>query len=327
MTMPEVELRISYLFVLKNSDFHLLPVELVEGDHIRRCGDSSKKVSVFQVPPRQVSQVPEDISDEDLLKAVQIDMDRLINDFPIFDVTNKTHEWDSSFVLWPIIRLGSSQDERTISEVRFSVFWDYLVVQRSNDQQFDLIVSCIATTLARYRTLSLAIRALEEQIEELVDRLTSDDYLEVRPDSEVQTERWSLMSEFVSVDPVASLKWGFEFRLLSETIEAWNLNGLEKKAQESERIVAQLTAELAMRRERHFSMLLSEKSSEQTRATRRLGFVVGLLALLQLPQTFISIAGTFSEKDNPPEWMAIASLTVSALLGVWMFVQHRKSND
>jgi hypothetical protein len=318
---PEMTIRISYLFVVKNADRHLLPEEVIDVEHARCCDESSTRVSVFYLPSRQLHTVPANASEVSLLGIVQRDTDELVRKYSVFSVTNEIHDWDSSFVLWPIIETGSSSAGLMSADVDFRVFWDYLVVEKANEQQFERIVQCAATTLARYRTLSLAIRAFEEQIDELVHRLSSDDVLG-HSESEVQVERWSLMSDFVTVNPATSLKWGFEFKLLAETSEAWNLVGLEKTAQESERIASQLISELAIKRDKQFSLMLSQKSTEQTKATRRLGFVVGLLTLLQLPQSFVAICGTFTESL---QWVALGSLGFSVTLGVWMYVQHRKS--
>ena len=148
-------------------------------------------------------------------------------------------------VLWPVLIDGKDPAEVESSEVEFEVTWDYLHVSRATTDQIDLMISCVAICLSRYRSLSMAIRSMQSHADALISKIDGKDSEQsASSENDNERDRRALKADLLKVDATMSLRWGFEFRLLDAVSEAWNLYGLERKAKESEATIAQLAAEL-----------------------------------------------------------------------------------
>ncbi len=323
--------RVSYLFVVKDQDQNQISESLVSEMSIQRCNIPSKRVAVYFLPAHSSVSCSVDVSTDELLEIAADEVQRLATRYPVFSVTYETHDWDSSFVLWPILHTGDIKNDDMDGSVEYDISWDYLLVRSASTEQFSRLINCVAFSLARYRSLSLAVTALEHYIDELVETLASPDDSKASVGASNQAERWLLMSEFAKVDPIKELKWGYEFQLLRDVFVSWNLDGLEKKAQESERIVAQLSSELSLRKESLYSEKIEIQGVEQNILTQRLSFVIGSLALLQVPTSILTIGQVLWKDDSreqwvnrPLYWIAITSGVVTVVVGCWLVFQHRR---
>jgi hypothetical protein len=221
-------------------------------------------------------------------------------------------------VLWPVLITGENPAEVESSEVEFEVTWDYLKVSGATTNQIDLMISCVAICLSRYRSLSMAIRSMQSHADDLISLLDGK-VLKQSASSENDNERdrRTLKADLLKVDATMSLHWGYEFRLLDAISEAWNLSGLERKAKESEETIAQLDAELEAKKE-------VKRFKEQTLQTHKFGLYVATFALVQVPSTVLQISEPWVDKgDQKSEYIAIVAGTVAA--GIWlrMWFTHR----
>jgi hypothetical protein len=235
-----------------------------------------------------------------------------------FAVTHLTHDWESFYVLWPVLITGKDPAEVESSEVEFEVTWDYLNVLRATSDQINLMINCVAICLSRYRSLSMAIRSMQSHADDLISLLDGKvPKQSASSENDNERDRRTLKADLLKVDATMSLHWGYEFRLLDAISEAWNLSGLERKAKESEETIAQLDAELEAKKE-------VKRFKEQTLQTHKFGLYVATFALVQVPSTVLQISEPWVDKgDQKSEYIAIVAGTVAA--GIWlrMWFTHR----
>jgi len=307
--------RIAYLYVVKDSKEKPLSSTASTSLGIRKLAVPKGRVDVFFIPPTPINPTNKGKSIEQIILS---ETKALAEMHAEFAVTHLTHDWESSYVLWPVLITGENPAEVESSEVEFEVTWDYLKVSGATTNQIDLMISCVAICLSRYRSLSMAIRSMQSHADDLISLLDGK-VPKQRASSENDNERdrRTLKADLLKVDATMSLHWGYEFRLLDAISEAWNLSGLERKAKESEETIAQLDAELEAKKE-------VKRFKEQTLQTHKFGLYVATFALVQVPSTVLQISEPWVEKGDPKsEYIAIVAGTVAA--GIWlrMWFTHR----
>jgi hypothetical protein len=307
--------RIAYLYVVKDSKEKPLSSTASTSLGIRKLAVPKGRVDVFFIPPTPINPTNKGKSIEQIILS---ETKALAEMHAEFAVTHLTHDWESSYVLWPVLITGENPAEVESSEVEFEVTWDYLKVSGATTNQIDLMISCVAICLSRYRSLSMAIRSMQSHADDLISLLDGK-VLKQSASSENDNERdrRTLKADLLKVDATMSLHWGYEFRLLDAISEAWNLSGLERKAKESEETIAQLDAELEAKKE-------VKRFKEQTLQTHKFGLYVATFALVQVPSTVLQISEPWVEKGDPKsEYIAIVAGTVAA--GIWlrMWFTHR----
>jgi hypothetical protein len=307
--------RIAYLYMVKDSKEKPLSSTASISLGIRKLTVPEGRVEVFFIPPTPINPTNKGKSIEQIILS---ETKALAEMHAEFAVTHLTHDWESSYVLWPVLITGENPAEVESSEVEFEVTWDYLKVSGATTNQIDLMISCVAICLSRYRSLSMAIRSMQSHADDLISLLDGK-VLKQSASSENDNERdrRTLKADLLKVDATMSLHWGYEFRLLDAISEAWNLSGLERKAKESEETIAQLDAELEAKKE-------VKRFKEQTLQTHKFGLYVATFALVQVPSTVLQISEPWVEKGDPKsEYIAIVAGTVAA--GIWlrMWFTHR----
>ena len=307
--------RIAYLYVVKDSKEKPLSSTASTSLAIRKLAVPKGRVDVFFIPPTPINPINKGKSIEQIILS---ETKALAEMHAEFAVTHLTHDWESSYVLWPVLITGKDPAEVESSEVEFEVTWDYLNVLRATSDQINLMINCVAICLSRYRSLSMAIRSMQSHADDLISLLDGK-VLKQSASSENDNERdrRTLKADLLKVDATMSLHWGYEFRLLDAISEAWNLSGLERKAKESEETIAQLDAELEAKKE-------VKRFKEQTLQTHKFGLYVATFALVQVPSTVLQISEPWVEKGDPKsEYIAIVAGTVAA--GIWlrMWFTHR----
>jgi hypothetical protein len=307
--------RIAYLYVVKDSKEKPLSSTASTSLGIRKLAVPKGRVDVFFIPPTPINPINKGKSIEQIILS---ETKALAEMHAEFAVTHLTHDWESFYVLWPVLITGKDPAEVESSEVEFEVTWDYLNVLRATSDQINLMINCVAICLSRYRSLSMAIRSMQSHADDLISLLDGK-VLKQSASSENDNERdrRTLKADLLKVDATMSLHWGYEFRLLDAISEAWNLSGLERKAKESEETIAQLDAELEAKKE-------VKRFKEQTLQTHKFGLYVATFALVQVPSTVLQISEPWVEKGDPKsEYIAIVAGTVAA--GIWlrMWFTHR----
>jgi hypothetical protein len=281
---------------------------------IRKLTVPEGRVEVFFIPPTPINPIDKDKTIEQIILSATKD---LAEKYPEFAVTHK-HNWESSYVLWPVLITGKELVAVESSEVEFEVTWDYLNVLRATSDQIDLMISCVAICLSRYRSLSMAIRSMQSHADALISKLDGKDSDQsASSGNDNERDRRALKVDLMKVDATMSLHWGFEFRLLDAISEAWNLSGLERKAKESDETIAQLAAELEAKDE-------AVRFQEQSRQTQKLSFFVATFALVQVPATLMQISDLWLERDSRI-FRGIAVVAGVLATGIWlrMWFAHR----
>ena len=239
--------RIGYLYVVRDTKEAPLPAEVSAALRNVKLNIPAGRVEVFLIPPAPINPINKDKTIEQIILSETKD---LTEKYPEFAVTHTTHDWESSYVLWPILIPGKELVAVESSEVEFEVTWDYLNVLRATPDQIDLVINCVAICLSRYRSLSMAIRSMQSHADNLISLLDGKESEQnALAEKESEHVRRALKADLLKVDATMSLHWGYEFRLLDAISEAWNLSGLERKAKESEETIAQLAAELEKNKE------------------------------------------------------------------------------
>lgn len=310
--------RIAYLYVVKDSEKQSLSSTVSTSLGIRNLAVPKGRVEVFFIPPTPINPINKGKSIEQIILSETKTLAEMYSEFA---VTHLTHDWESSYVLWPVLIDGKDPAEVESSEVEFEVTWDYLHVSRATTDQIDLMISCVAICLSRYRSLSMAIRSMQSHADALISRIDGKDSdHSTSSENDNERDRRALKADLMKVDATMSLRWGFEFRLLDAVSEAWNLYGLERKAKESEATIAQLAAELEAKDE-------AERFHEQSRQTQKLSFFVATFALVQVPATLMQISDLWL-KQNSQIFRGIAVGTGVLATGIWlrMWFAHRNLN-
>ena len=310
--------RIAYLYVVKDSEKQSLSSTVSTSLGIRNLAVPKGRVEVFFIPPTPINPINKGKSIEQIILSETKTLAEMYSEFA---VTHLTHDWESSYVLWPVLIDGKDPAEVESSEVEFEVTWDYLHVSRATTDQIDLMISCVAICLSRYRSLSMAIRSMQSHADALISKIDGKDSEQsASSENDNERDRRALKADLLKVDATMSLRWGFEFRLLDAVSEAWNLYGLERKAKESEATIAQLAAELEAKDE-------AERFQEQSRQTQKLSFFVATFALVQVPATLMQISDLWLKRDSP---VFICSAVGTGVLatGIWlpMWFAHRNLN-
>jgi hypothetical protein len=307
--------RIAYLYVVKDSKEKPLSSTASTSLGIRKLAVPKGRVDVFFIPPTPINPINKGKSIEQIILS---ETKALAEMHAEFAVTHLTHDWESSYVLWPVLITGENPAEVESSEVEFEVTWDYLNVLRATSDQINLMINCVAICLSRYRSLSMAIRSMQSHADDLISLLDGKvPKQSASSENDNERDRRTLKADLLKVDATMSLHWGYEFRLLDAISEAWNLSGLERKAKESEETIAQLDAELEAKKE-------VKRFKEQTLQTHKFGLYVATFALVQVPSTVLQISEPWVEKGDPKsEYIAIVAGTVAA--GIWlrMWFTHR----
>jgi hypothetical protein len=307
--------RIAYLYMVKDSKEKPLSSTASTSLGIRKLAVPKGRVDVFFIPPTPINPINKGKSIEQILLS---ETKALAEMHAEFAVTHLTHDWESSYVLWPILIPGKEFVAVESSEVEFEVTWDYLNVLRATSDQINLMINCVAICLSRYRSLSMAIRSMQSHADDLISLLDGKvPKQSASSENDNERDRRTLKADLLKVDATISLHWGYEFRLLDAISEAWNLSGLERKAKESEETIAQLDAELEAKKE-------VKRFKEQTLQTHKFGLYVATFALVQVPSTVLQISEPWVEKGDPKsEYIAIVAGTVAA--GIWlrMWFTHR----
>jgi hypothetical protein len=307
--------RIAYLYVVKDSKEKPLSSTASTSLGIRKLAVPKGRVDVFFIPPTPINPTNKGKSIEQIILS---ETKALAEMHAEFAVTHLTHDWESSYVLWPVLITGENPAEVESSEVEFEVTWDYLNVLRATSDQINLMINCVAICLSRYRSLSMAIRSMQSHADDLISLLDGKvPKQSASSENDNERDRRTLKADLLKVDATMSLHWGYEFRLLDAISEAWNLSGLERKAKESEETIAQLDAELEAKKE-------VKRFKEQTLQTHKFGLYVATFALVQVPSTVLQISEPWVEKGDPKsEYIAIVAGTVAA--GIWlrMWFTHR----
>ena len=311
--------RIAYLYVVKDAVKEPLSKGTLAALNVRKLNIPKGRVEVFYIPPTPIASNNLDKTiDQIILNETKV----LTEKYSEFADT-LTHDWESPYVLWPVLIPGNDILMVESSEVEFEVTWDYLNVVHATSDQIDLMINCAATCWSRYRSLSMAIRSMQAHADALISTLDGKTSQQSAfHENENEQDRRALKVDLVKVDATTSLRWGFEFRLLDAISEAWNLSGLERKAKESEVTIAQLDGELEAKRN-------GERSNEQTRQTQKLTFFVATFALVQVPSTLLQVGERwFNETPNnqlnapnnqwnePINVFCIIAIVVSA--GIWL---------
>jgi hypothetical protein len=307
--------RIAYLYVVKDSKEKPLSSTASTSLGIRKLAVPKGRVDVFFIPPTPINPTNKGKSIEQIILS---ETKALAEMHAEFAVTHLTHDWESSYVLWPVLITGENPAEVESSEVEFEVTWDYLNVLRATSDQINLMINCVAICLSRYRSLSMAIRSMQSHADDLISLLDGKvPKQSASSENDNERDRRTLKADLLKVDATMSLHWGYEFRLLDAISEAWNLSGLERKAKESEETIAQLDAELEAKKE-------VKRFKEQTLQTHKFGLYVATFALVQVPSTVLQISEPWVDKGDPKsEYIAIVAGTVAA--GIWlrMWFTHR----
>ena len=307
--------RIAYLYVVKDSEKQSLSSADSTSLGIRNLAVPKGRVEVFFIPPTPINPINKGKSIEQIILSETKTLAEMYSEFA---VTHLTHDWESSYVLWPVLIDGKDPAEVESSEVEFEVTWDYLHVSRATTDQIDLMISCVAICLSRYRSLSMAIRSMQSHADALISKLDGKDSDQsASSGNDNERDRRALKVDLMKVDATMSLHWGFEFRLLDAISEAWNLSGLERKAKESEATIAQLAAELEAKDE-------AERFQEQSQQTQKLNFFVATFALVQVPATLMQISDLWLKRDS----LVFNSIAIGAgvlATGLWlrMWFAHR----
>ena len=307
--------RIAYLYVVKDSEKQSLSSTVSTSLGIRNLAVPKGRVEVFFIPPTPINPINKGKSIEQIILSETKTLAEMYSEFA---VTHLTHDWESSYVLWPVLIDGKDPAEVESSEVEFEVTWDYLHVSRATTDQIDLMISCVAICLSRYRSLSMAIRSMQSHADALISKIDGKDSEQsASSENDNERDRRALKADLLKVDATMSLRWGFEFRLLDAVSEAWNLYGLERKAKESEATIAQLAAELEAKDE-------AVRFQEQSRQTQKLSFFVATFALVQVPATLMQISDLWL-KQNSQIFRGIAVGTGVLATGIWlrMWFAHR----
>ena len=310
--------RIAYLYVVKDSEKQSLSSAVSTSLGIRNLAVPKGRVEVFFIPPTPINPINKGKSIEQIILSETKTLAEMYSEFA---VTHLTHDWESSYVLWPVLIDGKDPAEVESSEVEFEVTWDYLHVSRATTDQIDLMISCVAICLSRYRSLSMAIRSMQSHADALISKIDGKDSEQsASSENDNERDRRALKADLLKVDATMSLRWGFEFRLLDAVSEAWNLYGLERKAKESEATIAQLAAELEAKDE-------AVRFQEQSRQTQKLSFFVATFALVQVPATLMQISDLWLKRDSPV-FICIAVGTGVLATGIWlrMWFAHRNLN-
>ena len=310
--------RIAYLYVVKDSEKQSLSSTVSTSLGIRNLAVPKGRVEVFFIPPTPINPINKGKSIEQIILSETKTLAEMYSEFA---VTHLTHDWESSYVLWPVLIDGKDPAEVDSSEVEFEVTWDYLHVSRATTDQIDLMISCVAICLSRYRSLSMAIRSMQSHADALISKIDGKDSEQsASSENDNERDRRALKADLLKVDATMSLRWGFEFRLLDAVSEAWNLYGLERKAKESEATIAQLAAELEAKDE-------AVRFQEQSRQTQKLSFFVATCALVQVPATLMQISDLWL-KQNSQIFRGIAVGTGVLATGIWlrMWFAHRNLN-
>ena len=307
--------KIGYLYVVRDAKEAPLPAEVSAALKTVKLDIPEGRVEVFFIPPTPIDPINKDKTIEQIILS---ETKVLTEKYPEFAVTHTTHDWESSYVLWPILIPGKELVAVESSEVEFEVTWDYLNVLRATPDQIDIAINCVAICLSRYRSLSMAIRSMQTHADALILQLDGATSAQsTLAEKESEQVRRALKADLMKVDATMALRWGFEFRLLDAISEAWNLSGLERKAKESEAAIAQLDAELEAKKE-------VKRFKEQTLQTHKFGLYVATFALVQVPSTVLQISEPWVDKgDQKSEYIAIVAGTVAA--GIWlrMWFTHR----
>ena len=307
--------RIGYLYVVRDKKEAPLSAEISAALKTVKLDIPEGRVEVFFIPPAPINPINEDKTLEQIILS---ETKVLTEKYPEFAVTHTTHDWESSYVLWPILIPGKELVAVESSEVAFEVTWDYLNVLRATSDQINLMVNCVAICLSRYRSLSMAIRSMQSHADDLISLLDGKvPKQSASSENDNERDRRALKADLMKVDATMSLRWGFEFRLLDAVSEAWNLYGLERKAKESEATIAQLAAELEAKDE-------AERFQEQSRQTQKLNFFVATFALVQVPATLMQISDLWLKRDSLA-FNCIAVGTGVLATGIWlrMWFAHR----
>ena len=307
--------RIAYLYVVKDSEKQSLSSAVSTTLGIRNLAVPKGRVEVFFIPPTPINPINKGKSIEQIILSETKTLAEMYSEFA---VTHLTHDWESSYVLWPVLIDGKDPAEVESSEVEFEVTWDYLHVSRATTDQIDLMISCVAICLSRYRSLSMAIRSMQSHADALISKIDGKDSEQsASSENDNERDRRALKADLLKVDATMSLRWGFEFRLLDAVSEAWNLYGLERKAKESEATIAQLAAELEAKDE-------AVRFQEQSRQTQKLSFFVATFALVQVPATLMQISDLWLERDSRI-FRGIAVVAGVLATGIWlrMWFAHR----
>ena len=310
--------RIAYLYVVKDSEKQSLSSTVSTSLGIRNLAVPKGRVEVFFIPPTPINPINKGKSIEQIILSETKTLAEMYSEFA---VTHLTHDWESSYGLWPVLIDGKDPAEVESSEVEFEVTWDYLHVSRATTDQIDLMISCVAICLSRYRSLSMAIRSMQSHADALISKIDGKDSEQsASSENDNERDRRALKADLLKVDATMSLRWGFEFRLLDAVSEAWNLYGLERKAKESEATIAQLAAELEAKDE-------AVRFQEQSRQTQKLSFFVATFALVQVPATLMQISDLWL-KQNSQIFRGIAVGTGVLATGIWlrMWFAHRNLN-
>ena len=309
--------RIAYLYMVKEAKEKPLSAAASTSLGIRKLTVPEGRVEVFFIPPTPINPIDKDKTIEQIILSATKD---LAEKYPEFAVTHK-HNWESSYVLWPVLITGKELVAVESSEVEFEVTWDYLNVLRATSGQIDLMISCVAICLSRYRSLSMAIRSMQSHADALISKIDGKvPKQSASRENDNERDRRALKADLLKVDATMSLRWGFEFRLLDAVSEAWNLYGLERKAKESEATIAQLAAELEAKDE-------AVRFQQQSRQTQKLSFFVATFALVQVPATLMQISDLWL-KQNSQIFRGIAVGTGVLATGIWlrMWFAHRNLN-
>ena len=307
--------RIAYLYVVKDSEKQSLSSTVSTSLGIRNLAVPKGRVEVFFIPPTPINPINKGKSIEQIILSETKTLAEMYSEFA---VTHLTHDWESSYVLWPVLIDGKDPAEVESSEVEFEVTWDYLHVSRATTDQIDLMISCVAICLSRYRSLSMAIRSMQSHADALISKIDGKGSEQsASSENDNERDRRALKADLLKVDATMSLRWGFEFRLLDAVSEAWNLYGLERKAKESEATIAQLAAELEAKDE-------AVRFQEQSRQTQKLSFFVATFALVQVPATLMQISDLWLERDSRI-FRGIAVVAGVLATGIWlrMWFAHR----
>ena len=157
--------RIAYLYVVKDSEKQSLSSAVSTTLGIRNLAVPKGRVEVFFIPPTPINPINKGKSIEQIILSETKTLAEMYSEFA---VTHLTHDWESSYVLWPVLIDGKDPAEVESSEVEFEVTWDYLHVSRATTDQIDLMISCVAICLSRYRSLSMAIRSMQSHADALI---------------------------------------------------------------------------------------------------------------------------------------------------------------
>lgn len=314
-------IRIAFLYIVKDAKKELLSTEASAALKVRKLDIPKGRVDVFYIPPLLSASNNHDKT----INQIVLDETKVLEEkYSEFAVTHLTHDWESSYVLWPVLIPVNDILELESSEVKFEVTWDYLNVVRATSEQIDLMIKCAATCFSRYRSLSMAIRSMQTHADALISTLDGETSQQSAvSENENEQDRRALKVDLMKVDATMSLRWGFEFRLLDAISEAWNLSGLERKAKESEATIAQLNTELEAKKE-------SKRFRKQTRVTEKLNLFVATFALVQVPSTLLQIGERWFNEIPGKQWnrpMNIFSvIAVGVSAGIWlrMWFAYRK---